>query len=109
MGLWPGIAGLVFLLLFYAVRGIATPVLRNQINEITPSDIRATVLSVRSLIIRLSFSLLGPFLGWHADRSGLPDSLVIAGLLFLAGGVASALLIMRVGGRVECRGSQNTG
>lgn len=95
MGLTGSLSGLVFLFMFYGMRGIATPVLRNQINEITPSDIRATVLSVRSLIIRLSFSILGPVLGWHADLAGLPASLVIAGLFFIISGTAAAIQVIR--------------
>ena len=95
MGLFGTFAGLVFLFLFYAVRGIATPVLRNQINEITPSDIRATVLSIRSLIIRLAFALLGPMLGWQADRSGLPSALLGGGLAFLAAGLGTGLFLIR--------------
>lgn len=96
MGVTGGVAGLVFLFLFYGVRGVATPVLRNQINEITPSDIRATVLSVRSLIIRLAFSLLGPVLGWHADRSGVPSSLMTAGIFFTAAGLGTAVYLIRL-------------
>lgn len=96
MGLSGGLGGLIFLFLFYAIRGVATPVLRNQINEITPSDIRATVLSVRSLIIRLSFSILGPVLGWHADLAGVPASLGAAGLFFIIAGVAAAAYLIRI-------------
>ena len=91
MGLCGGLAGLVFLFVFYGVRGVATPVLRNQINELTPSDIRATVLSVRSLVIRLAFAGLGPVLGWQADRTGLPWALASGGLFFLIAGLGSAL------------------
>ena len=91
MGLAGSMAGLFFLFMFYGVRGVATPVLRNQINEITPSDIRATVLSVRNLIIRLAFALLGPLLGWQADRAGVPSALIHAGLFFLAGGLGAAI------------------
>lgn len=95
MGISGGTAGLVFLFMFYGIRGIATPVLRNQINEITPSDIRATVLSVRNLIIRLAFALLGPLLGWQADRTGVPDALVLGGLFFLASGLLTAFWLIR--------------
>ncbi len=96
MGFVGGLSGLVFLFLFYAIRGVATPVLRNQINEITPSDIRATVLSVRSLIIRLAFSILGPVLGWHADLVGIPASLGGAGLFFAITGMISAFYLIRI-------------
>ncbi|WDP91666.1 MAG: MFS transporter [Desulfobacter sp.] len=99
MGIWGGMAGLVFLFLFYGVRGVATPVLRNQINELTPSDVRATVLSVRSMIIRLAFAFLGPVLGWQADRAGVPSALMIAGIFFLAGGLGSAWMVMGTAGK----------
>lgn len=82
---------------------MATPVLRNQINELTPSDVRATVLSVRSMIIRLAFAVLGPVLGWQADRAGVPAALMAGGLFFLAGGLGSAWLVM------EARKTQASG
>ncbi len=96
MGLAGGITGLFFLFMFYGIRGVATPVLRNQINEITPSDIRATVLSVRNLIIRLNFALLGPVLGWQADRAGVPSALMHSGLFFLATGLCAAIYTIRI-------------
>ncbi len=101
MGSAGGLSGIVFLFIFYSIRGVATPVLRNQINEITPSDIRATVLSVRSLIIRLAFSILGPVLGWHADLAGIPSSLRGAGLFFLITGTAAALYFIHMTARPE--------
>jgi MFS family permease len=96
MGLFGSVIGLAFLFAFYGVRGIATPILRNQINEIIPSDIRATVLSVRNLIIRLAFALLGPILGWQTDRAGVPSALVHAGLFFLVFGLGAALYLIRI-------------
>ena len=95
MGIFQAQAALVFLFLFYMVRGVATPVLRNQINEITPSNIRATILSIRSMVIRLTFVLIGPVLGWQADRAGLPWALVGGGIFFLAAGLASAIYLLR--------------
>jgi len=84
-----------FLFLFYIVRGVATPVLRNYINESTPSEIRATVLSLRSLIIRLAFVIIGPFLGWYADRSGMSATLFAGGMVFLAGGLWTGLQLSK--------------
>ncbi|MBI9092559.1 MAG: MFS transporter [Desulfobacterium sp.] len=94
LGLFNTLGALFFLFLFYIVRGIATPILKNHINEITPSEIRATVLSIRSLIIRLAFVILGPFLGWLADRAGLPSTLVAGGGIFLVTGVLAAFFLI---------------
>lgn len=94
LGLFNTLGALFFLFLFYIIRGIATPILKNHINEITPSEIRATVLSIRSLIIRLAFVILGPFLGWLADRAGLPSTLVAGAGIFLVTGVLAAIFLI---------------
>lgn len=73
--------GIGWIFFIYLVRGIATPVLRNYINEITSSEIRATVLSVRSFIIRASFALTAPLLGWMADLYSLSQSFVFLGIM----------------------------
>ena len=59
--------GLFFIALVYLFRGIITPHLRNLINVNTTSERRATVLSLRSFMIRLSFALTAPFLGYITD------------------------------------------
>jgi len=63
--------GLFFIFIIYFLRGIVTPILRNEINKITSSNIRATVLSVRSFIIRVSFAILAPILGFIAEHNSL--------------------------------------
>ena len=73
--------GIFWILTIYLIRGVATPVLRNFINEITSSEIRATVLSLRSFIIRASFALTAPFLGWIADIFTVSESFWILGTL----------------------------
>lgn len=82
LALIDSMAGLLLLLLFYLARGLATPTLRNYINLITTSDIRATVLSVRNFVIRLLFAILGPLYGWLTDRWGLSTALLFAGITF---------------------------
>lgn len=85
--------GIAWILFIYLVRGIATPILRNYINEVTASEIRATVLSVRSFIIRATFALTAPFLGWMADNYTLSSSFWILGLFV---GLISALCTWRL-------------
>ncbi|HKL72106.1 MAG TPA: MFS transporter [Marinilabiliaceae bacterium] len=74
---------LVVLAIFYAVRGIATPVLKNVVNVMAPSNIRATVLSIRSLIIRAIFAVIAPLFGWMADLLSLNQALIIIGIVFM--------------------------
>jgi MFS family permease len=74
LGFNSSIFGLVFILIIYLLRGIVTPILRNAINENTTSNKRATVLSIRSLIIRISFAIIAPILGYIADNYSLAIS-----------------------------------
>ena len=71
--------GLIFLFVFYANRGYATPLLRNYINEHTESNVRATIMSVRSFIIRISFAIIAPFIGWIADKQSLSSAFMVMG------------------------------
>lgn len=80
--------GLLILFLFYANRGYATPLLRNYINKHTESNVRATVMSIRSFIIRTSFAIIAPFIGWIADHEGLSSAMMAMSLIIaLVGGV----------------------
>ena len=75
--------GLIFIILIYLLRGIITPKLRNLININSTSERRATVLSLRSFVIRISFAVIAPILGYISDSSDL--SLVFYVLAFIVG------------------------
>lgn len=74
--------GLLILLLFYLTRGVATPVLRDYMNRHIPSNMRATVMSIRSFIIRILFASTSPILGYVADLYSLQYALYLSGALF---------------------------
>ncbi|MFZ4550072.1 MAG: MFS transporter [Bacteroidales bacterium] len=78
----PGYLGLLVLFIFYIARGLATPILRNYINIITTSEVRATVLSVRNFLIRLIFAITGPLWGWITDKYSLKTAIIIAGVIY---------------------------
>ncbi len=80
--LMPGYSGLAVLLFFYLARGLATPTLRNYINLITTSEVRATVLSVRNFLIRLIFAVTGPLWGWITDKYSLQTAIISAGITY---------------------------
>lgn len=80
--LMPGYAGLGILLVFYLARGLATPTLRNYINIISTSEVRATVLSVRNFLIRLIFAITGPLWGWITDKYSLQSAIISAGIIY---------------------------
>jgi len=76
--------GMSILFLFYLMRGLATPVLKDYINRLTESNTRATVLSVRNFMIRLIFAGIGPFLGWYTDHYSLSDALALSAVTFFS-------------------------
>ncbi|TNF40178.1 MAG: MFS transporter [Bacteroidetes bacterium] len=75
--------GMAFLFMFYLVRGVATPIFKNYINQFAQSEIRATILSVRDFTIRIIFAVIGPFLGWITDNISLKSAFLLAGGIYL--------------------------
>ncbi len=84
---------LILILLFY-VRGTAHPMLKNYINLHTDSSQRATVFSLRSLIIRILFFSLGPLLGFISDKFSLRFALTLCGIsVFIPAMVLAGMII----------------
>jgi hypothetical protein len=89
--------GIAFLFLFYVIRGIASPILKNYINQYAQSETRATILSVRDFIIRIVFAVIGPLLGWMTDHINLESAFILAGAIYLVSAVAVVLPWVRTG------------
>jgi len=87
--------GITILLVFYIVRGIATPVLKDYINRLCDSDIRATVLSVRNFVIRVFFAIIGPFVGWLTDAYTLKTALLLSGIIFFVLAIITLLMQLK--------------
>jgi MFS family permease len=87
-GLWV----LFAFLPFYLYRGIQGPYFRAQLHKLTPSNQRATSLSLQSLFLRLIFTATGPLFGHVADTSSYNAAFLgISAMYFLLG--MTALLI----------------
>ena len=93
------IVSVVVMFVFYFVRGIATPVLKDYINRLAQSNVRATVLSVRNFIIRLFFALIGPFLGWYSDKFTLFKAMTLAGVIFFVISFITLLQLLLIEGK----------
>ncbi len=72
---------LPFLFIFYFVRGYATPLLKDVVQNSCDSNIRATVLSLRGQIIRLSFAVIGPMIGCVSNKFSLETAVTGIGVL----------------------------
>ena len=80
-----GLLCIISLFLFYIVRGFATPLLKGYINRQTHPDMRATVLSIRNFVIRISFAMIFPLAGWISDNAtGNPRDNLSYALYFVA-------------------------
>jgi len=89
------LAGIAILFGFYMVRGIATPVLKDQINQYTDSKVRATILSVRNLEIRIIFAAIGPVLGYLTDTFNLQTALMVTGIIYFGAAMWSILPFLK--------------
>jgi hypothetical protein len=97
LGSLPLLPALISLFFFYAIRGYATPVLKDYINSNCASSTRATVLSIRSMIIRIGFTLLGPAIGFISESSGLSFALILTGiLLFILSATSGFFLYLQL-------------
>jgi MFS family permease len=76
------------------VRGFKNAVVTDYINQLTASEIRATVLSAQSFIGRLIYAIIIPFIGWVADVYTLVQALGILAITTLASGIV-ILIILR--------------
>lgn len=83
----------LFIFIFYYIRGINAPLLKNYINQLITSDMRATVLSVQGLTGRLTFSLLGPFIGWAKDYYSMSTGFQLAGIIFVILGFVAVIFL----------------
>jgi MFS family permease len=68
--------------ILYFTRGLRTPLFKNYMNQLTPSQQRATVLSIYSMMVRLFFAVLGPFLGWAADVYSISAAFYLSAVIF---------------------------
>ncbi|MDR2915068.1 MAG: MFS transporter [Tannerella sp.] len=87
--------GLVILLVFYIIRGFATPILKGYINQNSFSNMRATVLSIRNFVIRLVFAAMAPFVGWLSDTYSLQTALLISAVIIFIPGAFFLVLQLR--------------
>lgn len=101
LGVLPLVPAIGALMLFYTVRGYATPFLKNLINQNCASEIRATVLSIRNMVVRGGFALLGPFIGVLSDHYSLATALVVSGSLWLILMIATACYLFATGGEEQ--------
>ena len=74
------------------VRGFRITIISDYINQITESNIRATVLSVESFVGRILCATIIPMIGYVADIYTLPQALSVLGITTLFIGLIMLVL-----------------
>ncbi|MDF2379414.1 MAG: MFS transporter [Candidatus Gracilibacteria bacterium] len=95
LGVSGGILGLFFFFPYYFVRGVKEPIFKDYINKLVPSEMRSTVLSVKSMMMRIIFVILGPIIGMMTDIYDFQTAYLFAGIAFGTLGVVCLIGLER--------------
>ena len=96
LGLSHGLFGFAFYYLLTTMRGLLGPMLLQQEHRSIPSADRAGFLSLRSLVFRVGFLVLGPAVGLAVDQHGQHDVLVVLGIGFVCSTTVAVVLFYLV-------------
>jgi len=95
LGAFPLLYTVPVILVFYFVRAVQQPILRDYVHKIIESDVRATVLSIQALAGRSLYIIVGPIIGYMIDTFSLPSALIISGALFFVLGIIPLLFLWK--------------
>lgn len=75
--------GVVFIMVIRFAWGLLTPLSQEVVNRLVPSDLRVSLLSIKSLVQRIMFIILGPLYGWITDAYSLNSAMIAASLILI--------------------------
>jgi hypothetical protein len=82
IGLFDHIGAFAFFAIPSMIRGLIRPTLDAYINERTPSERRATILSISSLCLSVQLAVFEPILGFFADLASVAAASLFAAVWF---------------------------
>lgn len=97
MALVPGVLGVAFYFALTTMRGLFGPPLGHAEQRLIPSSDRAGFLSLRSLVFRSLFLVIGPAIGVAMDQHGQRPVLIVLGVLLLVAAGGALALVARAG------------
>jgi len=95
LGLSTTIWGVGFYYALTVMRGLQRPVLSQREQQLVPSRDRAGFVSLRSMLFRVVFLVVGPLVGWGVDRWGQHPVMLALALGFGLAGLATLVLVTR--------------
>lgn len=85
----------IFAFLFQMVKGFSSVVISDYVHDATNSNIRATILSVKSFIEKTAYAIIIPIIGWLVDVYTLPQTLTVVGIIVLISGGISLIPFLK--------------
>lgn len=82
-----------FAFLHQFIRGFSHTVITDYVNRLTTSDIRATVLSARSMVGRLIYAIILPIIGWSVDAFSLLQAFTMIGIAIVIAGTVILVIL----------------
>jgi len=89
------IYGMTFFFLINFIRGVKEPILKDYINRYTASEMRATVLSINSFLIRGVFAVFGPWVGWMLDVYDFKWAMITSTIVLFILGILIIFMLFR--------------
>ncbi len=93
LGFVTSLWGIALLFLGRVMWGFLTPLTSDMVNRMTTSEVRATVLSVRSFGSSLLFGIVSPLIGYLADVLTLNQAILATGVV---GGLVMVIIFVRM-------------
>jgi hypothetical protein len=90
LGVFNSVVGIVLFALTGFASAVTGPLIESTILRQIPGSIRATILSVDSLLHRILLAVASPLIGYVADQNGLPVAFICVGVGF---GITLAVLL----------------
>ncbi len=97
MAFVPTVIGILSIIVIRFAWGLLNPLSQEVVNRMVGSELRVTVLSIKSLVQKIMFILLGPLYGWVSDVYSLSTALLLSVGMLLVVSLVSLAAARRTG------------
>ncbi len=97
MAFVPTVIGILSIIVIRFAWGLLNPLSQEVVNRMVGSELRVTVLSIKSLVQKIIFILLGPLYGWVSDVYSLSTALLLSVGMLLVVSLVSLAAARRTG------------
>ncbi len=97
MAFVPTVIGVLSILVIRFAWGLLNPLSQEVVNRMVGSELRVTILSIKSLAQKMMFIILGPLYGWVSDVYSLSTALLLSVGILLVVSLVSLAAARRTG------------